>query len=93
MTTPRTHAIAYRMWGYCEPRGWNCTFNEVAEHLGVSPRVASSIAIIFKWSDRFRGNAETAYYRAATLGFGPIHGGRVLLRDVAELRPRLELDE
>ena len=93
MTTPRTEAIAFRMWAYCEPLGWNCTFGEVAEHLGVNIKSVVSVATMRKWTDRMRGNPEPAHYRAVTHGFGPMHGGRVLLRDVAELRARPELDE
>ena len=52
--TPRTQALAYRIWAHCEPIGWNCTHSECAEALGESSRRVAKIAGLRGWQDRFR---------------------------------------
>lgn len=53
--TPKTAALAYRIWAYANPRGWDCTMAEVADHIGVSPQTVGRIAQVKHWSSRFRG--------------------------------------
>lgn len=50
----KREALAFRIWGYCEPKGWDCTASEVAEALGVSwQRVVATLK--FKgWARRIR---------------------------------------
>ena len=51
----KTQAVLYRIWAFAEPRGWDCTVTEIAEHLNMS---ASHIGSILKckaeWRNRLR---------------------------------------
>lgn len=51
--TPHSQAIAFRIWTYCNPRGWGLTYNEVAEELGMTAQQIGSIAKVKGWLDRF----------------------------------------
>ena len=52
--TTRTAALRFRIWQYANPRGWDVTFSEVAEALGVSPQKVGSVAKHAGWVERFR---------------------------------------
>jgi hypothetical protein len=52
--TPRSEALAFRIWQYCEPLGWDCTSTEVADVLGVSVWTVSNICKSKGWSERLR---------------------------------------
>ena len=54
--TPATQALAYRIWHYCTPRGWNCTHTEVADALGVSQRHVKGAVQSKRWAGRFRSS-------------------------------------
>lgn len=67
--TPRHKALAYRIWGVCEPAGWNMTYAEVAERLGVNPNAVIGIAKMRGWLNRFRTT------RLDTAGIALRHSG------------------
>ncbi len=50
----KTQVIRFRIWQFANPRGWDVTFNEVAEALGVEVAVVGSIARHAGWVERFR---------------------------------------
>lgn len=52
--SPKSEAIAFRMWAFATPLGWNTTILEVAEHLEVSESTVRIIARTKGWLDRFR---------------------------------------
>ena len=52
---PRAAALAYRIWAYCTPRGWNCTVREVADDLGESVWTVKKVVQDKKWHDRLAG--------------------------------------
>jgi len=52
--TPRSEAIAYRVWAHCEPIGWNCTIREAAEAIGEPRRRVQTIVSRKGWGSRFR---------------------------------------
>jgi len=52
--TPRSEAIAYRIWAYANPRGWNCTCGEIADELRVSPHSVGTIVKLKGWIGRVR---------------------------------------
>jgi hypothetical protein len=56
--TPRAMALAYRIWCYAEPLGWDCTVREIAEALGVGNRAVSHMAEVKGWTNRFRGRMD-----------------------------------
>ncbi|QQA43939.1 hypothetical protein [Pelagovum pacificum] len=61
--SPRSEALAYRIWGHCTPIGWNCTMREVAEALEEDRSRISSIANKKGWSDRFRRSGRHMHFR------------------------------
>jgi hypothetical protein len=84
--TPATQALAFRIWQYCEPRGWDCTHGEVAEALGVPRASVSTTAHWRGWAGRFR--SQTAYsYKSP---FEPTRGAA---RDIAAQYRGFALDE
>ena len=52
--TPRSEALAYRIWAYAKPREWNVTLAEIADALGESHKRVLAICRIKKWLDRVR---------------------------------------
>jgi hypothetical protein len=52
--SPKAEALAYRIYCYANPKGWDCTMGEVADALGVGVRAISHVAEIKDWSTRFR---------------------------------------
>ena len=64
---PRTAALAYRIWAYCAPRGWNCTVGEVAEELGERMHVVRQVCIQKKWNERLAGVSVNAIDRHGSL--------------------------
>jgi len=52
--TPKSEALAFRVWAYAAPRGWDCTHKEVAEALDASPYTIGNISRWKGWSGRFR---------------------------------------
>ena len=52
--TPRTEAIAYRIWAYCEPRGWDCTLTEIAYELNESVNRIRAVCQQRGWLYRVR---------------------------------------
>lgn len=61
--TPRTQALAFRIWQYCTPRGWDCTYAEIAEALNVDARAVGAIAQSRGWRNRLRVAARNMDYR------------------------------
>jgi hypothetical protein len=70
--SPQSMALAYRIWAYASPRGWNVTAHEVADALNVSWQRVNRIAQIKGWQGRFR-KAELSheYMRAMAGGIMP----------------------
>jgi hypothetical protein len=63
----KTEALAYRIWGYATPLGWNCTSAEVADSLGETPARIRRVSQLKKWTSRFRvpvSYAEHESFRA-----------------------------
>lgn len=57
--TPRSEAIAFRIWAYATPLGWDCTVNEIAEELGISWQQANRICCAKRWNTRLRHMTES----------------------------------
>jgi hypothetical protein len=60
--TPRAQALAYRIWAFAEPKGWDCTVGEIAEALGVGNRAVSHMAEVKGWAIRLRGRKSGLDY-------------------------------
>jgi hypothetical protein len=54
LRTPRTQALAYRIWAYAKPREWNVTIEEVADELRESPHSVRAVIQHRGWLDRIR---------------------------------------
>lgn len=52
--TPRGHAIAFRIWQFCRPLGWDCTLSEVAEELDLPIATVRAIIKLKNWGGRLR---------------------------------------
>lgn len=58
---PATEALAYRIWCFAQPLGWNCTIVDVADALGVTPHRVTTTCMHKGWLRRFRaGVTEVA---------------------------------
>jgi hypothetical protein len=60
--TPRAQALAFRIWQYAEPLGWDCTVGEIADALGVGNRAISHMAEVKGWAIRLRGRTDGLDY-------------------------------
>lgn len=57
--TPRTNALAYRIWAWASPRGWDVTAGEIADALSdesgqVTPQMVGSVLRAMGWRTRVR---------------------------------------
>jgi hypothetical protein len=61
--SPRTEALAYRVWAHCTPLGWDCTVKQCADALGVSWQSVRDAAKAKGWLHRFRSSQPGSYFR------------------------------
>jgi hypothetical protein len=54
--TPRSEALAFRIWAYCEPRGWDVTSPEIAEALGEPMPRVRLVCAMKGWTIRLRAS-------------------------------------
>ena len=52
--SPRSEALAFRIWAYCQGVEWNCTVREIADALEASVHSVSSVIGFKSWHDRLR---------------------------------------
>ena len=52
--TPRLEALAYRIWAYADPLGWNVTMKEIAQEMGCTQKTASAVLMVKGWTKRLR---------------------------------------
>lgn len=64
--SPRTQALAYRIWAYCEPLGWDASVRDIAEALGEPISAISGTVGIKGWHTRLRAPEQSGElgYRA-----------------------------
>lgn len=58
---PKAEALAYRIWAYCEPRGWDCLVTEVADALGDAMPAVRRVCGLKGWTPRMRVSAKNLY--------------------------------
>ena len=87
--TPRGHTIAYQIWAYANPRGWDCTIAECAEAIGVKSQSVGSVANWKGWIDRFRVGRNDRH--AIDNGF--VRVNHVTKLDRTDFRASVELPE
>ena len=54
MSSPRVEALAYRIWAYAEPMGWNVTSRDIADETGIPWQHVVSIVARRNWTTRLR---------------------------------------
>jgi len=59
--TPRSEAIAFRIWALSEAQSWDLTLREAATELGISYRAAVRVCQAKGWSSRFRVTPSRTY--------------------------------
>ena len=69
--TPRSEAIAFRIWAYATPLGWDCTVNEIAEELGVHVNQVKEICRVKGWRSRLRFGPSDYEYMVCSYGWLP----------------------
>lgn len=52
--TPKTLTRMYLIWCHCQPLGWQQSYTDVAEALGLHYNTVARIAAVMGWQDRFR---------------------------------------
>lgn len=62
--SPYTEAMAFRIWQYANPRGWDCTVGEIAEALDMHPSPVGRVCVMRGWHVRLRKTRLDAYDRA-----------------------------
>lgn len=60
ITTPKAEALAYRIWGYAEPRGWNVTLADICRHTGEREARCRGVMLHRGWLSRIRSGAGGA---------------------------------
>ena len=80
--TPRTMALRYMIWAYAKPKGWDVTYNEVADALGVSVHVVGCIARDAGWVERFRAADRNAGRDTWGASNAPFIKARSMARDI-----------
>jgi hypothetical protein len=89
MTSPKAHALRFRIWQFAAPREWDVTTAEIAEALGEPwQRVRNALAHA-GWAGRVRG------LTANTRGFGANAGATraaegFIVRDILASRVNSE---
>jgi len=52
--SPRSETLAFRIWSYAGPRGWDLTLQELADGLGETMEKVRSICMLKRWGGRLR---------------------------------------
>ncbi|ETX26551.1 hypothetical protein [Roseivivax isoporae] len=55
---PRNETIAFRLWAYCHPIGWDCTLREAADALDIPIAKARAVVRSKGWANRFRASQQ-----------------------------------
>lgn len=59
----RSNAMAFRIWQFCQPREWQCTYREVAEGTGLSINTITQIARRRGWIGRIAADGHDTEWR------------------------------
>ena len=69
MTSPRTEALAYRIWAVANPRGWNMTCTEIADELDEPFGRVRAVMTAKRWLGRLRSSENHSIDMIKTVGF------------------------
>ena len=74
--SPKSEALAFRIWQYAAPREWNVTLAEIADHLGESLSRVRGVVVAKGWFVRIRAMSESKIEGNMLTRWGPTaHGG------------------
>lgn len=54
MLDPKRETLAFRIWQYCKPIGWNATAIEIGNAIGASYQSVSGVLVAKGWANRVR---------------------------------------
>lgn len=72
--SPRTETIAYRIWGYAKPIGWDCTSTDIADALDLTAASVRRVIHLKGWGNRVRCNVKSKPIKPAS-GFDGVSAG------------------
>ena len=52
--SPRTHAIAFRAWAWCNDHGWDHSTDDIAAGIGESQQSVQRVFVLKGWMGRVR---------------------------------------
>jgi hypothetical protein len=67
---PRSAALAFRIWRYAEPLGWDCTVAEIADELRESTQTVNNICWRRGWNRKLRTVTRTDGCNNSTAAYG-----------------------
>ncbi len=83
----KLEALAFRIWAYAQPKGWDCLMSDVSEKLGVSLSSVRHVSTVKGWNSRFRvAKADTSAH------FGSFNFKRAHDEEISKLADRIEND-
>jgi hypothetical protein len=86
MTPPHIMALRYRIWAYCEPRGWDVTHREVADALGLDNwRTVTHAIAGTSWPNKMRTTKSDGGSMPASSGANYL-AGQQIARDISQGR-------
>ena len=56
--TPKQNALAFRIWQYAEPLGWDCTAAEIADAVRSTPQAVWIVCKAKGWGTRVRSDSR-----------------------------------
>lgn len=70
--SPRSEALAYRIWAYANPLGWDCTIAELADALDAKFGSVRNVVSMKGWIGRLRSGRvdNEGVYKIGSFGFG-----------------------
>jgi uncharacterized membrane protein len=77
--SPKSEALAFRIWQYATPREWNVTVTEIADHLGEDWRRVGAMMRWRGWLTRVRVTSSSANESGWKLsGAGNVYSGQAV---------------
>lgn len=71
--SPRTEALAFRIWQVCEPKGWDITLDDLADRLDVAADRVLWVLRAKDWAGRIR--AIMTDQKVWAIRGAPVYGG------------------
>jgi hypothetical protein len=56
----KTEALAFRIWAFAKPKGWDCTIYDIADFVRETPQRIVGVCRVKGWNGRLRSSSP--YY-------------------------------